>query len=311
MEKTLYINKLEPNQKISDYFLIQKLDRKLDKNGKEYIHLELADNSGFVTAKIWNSNLDNCLNCKSGDVVYVTGKTEQFNESLQINVSALQKYNEEINFDLFVKTSSIDLKEIKSEINLFIDRISNKSLRDFLTFQFADKEFSEKYFLFSAAKINHHEYKGGLAEHVLEMLRLSESFTKIYPNLNKDLIYSGIILHDIGKLFELDFNGVKTEYTPEGKLLGHIYLGASWVDSKLPEDIDKTIRLKLIHIILSHHGLLEYGSPIKPMIIEAMVVHIVDEASAKINSAKKYLDKNNTSFFTEYISMLQTELFIG
>ncbi|NCB12834.1 MAG: HD domain-containing protein, partial [Erysipelotrichia bacterium] len=208
---------------------------------------------------------------------------------------------DDINMEDFFEYAPMKKSELENEIAGYIKKIKNKNLFEIVTLIF--KKYHKEFFLHPAAMTMHHNYYSGLAYHTYSMLKLSDAYLDLYKFLNKDLVYSGVLLHDIGKVVEL--SGPKgTEYTKEGNLLGHIFIGSSEVSKTANElgieSSDEVI--SLIHIMLSHHGKLEFGSPKEPMIAEAVLIHYLDLSDSRLASLEKDLDKTEEGHFTEQLN---------
>lgn len=293
-----------------------------DKNGRTYCNLTLQDNSGVIKAKIWSDTLSRLgdLEFKPGLIIEVNGAVQEYRGVAQLTITDLKplKDDEYILSD-FALTTAKEIAALEAEINDYVRKISDKELRDLLTAIL--KTYRDEYLSCPAAKTNHHHFIGGLAEHVVEMLRLGECMLGLYPEANDSLVYSGIILHDIGKIKELAVKGFAVEYTSEGKLLGHIPLGFELVQDFIKDPKNKlqyllgSPKLMLLkHIILSHHGSLEYGSPVVPKTIEAIIVSRVDDLSSQTRTYQKILttaiDEDMSREFSERVWSIDSEVFL-
>ena len=292
-----------------EQFAVKNYKRMVSRNNKPYVDIELADKSGSMRGKIWTDNLANCVGTKEGDVVEIDTTVEEFNDMLQFNINRLlliKKYNTED----FIQSSLVDAEKMHKELLSEIKKIKYKNIKAFLENLFIkDEEFIERFKKAPAGFKLHHAYSGGLLEHILETIELSKGLEKKFPKLNKDLLTCGIILHDIGKVYEFEIS-TTIIFTKRGKLLGHIYLGTELIRNKVPKDFPKDLLDEIIHFILSHHGEPELGSPTRPMTTEAVALHALDLASAKIHMAYRAIHKEDIlGEFTPYHRTLQTELY--
>lgn len=309
--KQLYIKDLKKGDKIFDEsFAIKQYKKSSTVSNKPYIDIVLADKTGTIKAKIWSDDIQNCREAKVGDIIKIDGSVGEYREALQLQISCLdllKNYNQ----DDYIEKSKNDIDTMFKQIQKVIDEIQNKYLKKLLEDIFEDKEFSELYKNAAGAFKVHHAYSGGLLEHNIEVLNVSRTLAESFPKVNKDLLFAGVLLHDIGKMYEYKV-GTTITISKEGKLLGHIFIGTELVKNKAKDvkDFPADLLDELLHLILSHHGELEFGSPIKPMTPEAVILWASDNASAKVNMAYTIVHEGNiTNEFTEYHKHLGTELY--
>ena len=307
------ITQLVKNDSVNHYLLVRKADIRLTKSNKEFLSLELGDTSGSMSSNIWDNADSIFSNIKSGEVVKVKGSIEEFQGNLQIRISSIKIASEKegISPTDFLPHSKRDIAVMKKEFEDRLDKISNEYLKSLLKLIFTDGNF-EKYSKVPAGKSWHHSYVHGLLEHTLEIIRICDLMCDIHPEINRDLLISGAMMHDFGKTEELNFEK-NFDYTDKGKLLGHIVISAMLVNEKAKEikDFPEELKNLLIHIILSHQGKLEYASPVVPKTLEAITLYQADELSAKVNAYKNALiaDSRGESKWTKYISLISTELY--
>lgn len=265
--------------------LIKSADVRVAKNGKKFIAFVLQDTSGHMPAKMWDVNDAAITQFKPGEVVRVRGKRELYNDNPQIKLYGLRLATQEEGNDpkYFLERAPEKASDMEEEVGAFVFDILNPNWNRIVRKLMADHH--DAFFSYPAAKSNHHANGGGLAFHTLSILRLAKHVGEQYPNLNVSLLYAGAILHDMGKTIELS-GAVSTEYTVAGNLIGHIVL----IDEEiiracieLKIDTKQEDVLMLRHTILAHHGLLEYGSPVRPELPEAQILHDLDELDATIN----------------------------
>lgn len=268
----------------------------------DYASMLVFDGDDTIEGKIWNFSEELRAKLVSGEVYVATGRMKEYQGKMQFNISDIRLTNEEdqINLSDFYEYAPIDLTNLQDLIQAYVNKITNPILKAIVV-EILRKHYRD-FFNHPAAVNMHHNYYSGLAYHTYSMLRLSDGYLDLYKHLNPSLVYAGIILHDIGKVLEL--SGPKgTEYTKIGNLIGHITIGANEVFSiagKLGyQDTDEV--LALVHIILSHHGLLEYGSPKEPIIAEAALIHFLDLTDSRMASLEKELAKTNKGEFTNQI----------
>lgn len=266
---------------------------------QDYASLIAFDGFDHVDAKIWAFDDAKRDVLENGEIYFVSGKLREYQGNPQLNINDLRKVTLEDNIDksLFYEYAKLNEEELKTKIFKYIDNIDNAILHEITKRMI--KQYEDRYFTHPAAVTMHHNYHSGLAYHVYSMLRLSDAYLDFYPFLNKDLLYSGIILHDLGKVLEL--SGPKgTEYTLEGNLIGHITLCANEV-YRLAYELGVASSdevLALIHLILSHHGQLDYGSPKEPQIAEAVVLNLIDNADSRLGSIESEVEKTDEGDFT-------------
>lgn len=306
--KNIYISDLKPGTNLlGEDFAVKKISQKTTKDGRNYLDLELSDNTGSAKAKVWPDNLSETTDLAEGTIVTIDGKIDTFQDAIQIIVSKATKA-EKFNPADFSACTSFDIDQMWSELTDYRKKVKNKHLKNLLDNVFSE-EITANFKHSAAAYTVHHAYVGGLLEHTLEMLKLTDGIFERYPKVNKDILIAGIILHDIGKIFEYDTDLV-VKLTTEGKLLGHIYMGSSFVEKAADKDMPKILLDEIIHIILSHHGDLEFGSPVKPRTPEAITISMLDNTSAKLNMSYSYVHQlENGVEFTSYHRQLGTELY--
>ena len=307
------LKELERGDTVDHYLLISRLDIRTTKAGKEYLSLILQDQSIALNANVWENFNSLANNSKVGDVVKVDGSIEEFQGSLQIRISKIRLLSPSDNISPaeFLPKSEHDLGKMVEEFENRIDKISNKQLKTLLGRIFSSERFTN-FTLAPAGKSWHHGYIHGLIEHTLEIIRICDLMSDFHPEINRDLLISGAMLHDFGKTEELKYDSA-FEYTDKGKLLGHIVIAAIIISEEAKSLPDFPIELKnnLIHLVLSHQGKLEYASPVVPKTIEAIALYHADELSAKVNAYKNalYTEKKSDRGWTRFITLAQTDLY--
>lgn len=306
--KSPYINELEPNQVIHGVFLVQHKDIRQKKSGDPYLSLMLADRTGELDAKMWDNAAEVLDAFERDDFVRVKGLYQIFQNRPQLTVHKIAAVADaEIDFADYFPASKRDRDEMFQELAGWIGGISNPHLRALLEAIFADPEIAQAYRTAPAAKSVHHAWLGGLIEHVLSLCHLAKFTAAHYADIDLDLLLAGVILHDIGKIRELNY-ARGFSYSTEGQLLGHIVIGVGILEEKLRSvpDFPAPLRDLLIHMILSHHGELEYGSPKVPQFAEAMLLHHLDNLDSKMELIRGLVERDRLveGVWTGYSSAL-------
>ncbi|MBU1131921.1 HD domain-containing protein [Patescibacteria group bacterium] len=311
--KNNYIKDLQFKDKLSaEQFAVKNVKNGKTANGRDFMDLILVDWTGEITAKIWEDALPNCAVPKVGEIVEINGTVEEFRDKQQLKITFLQKAEKYDLADFLPKTEK-NIEEMWQTVQQKINGIEDKKIKELLKYFFDDNELAEKFKQAPAAEMIHHAYVGGLLDHSLEMLTIAESVQTVFPNLNNDLLTCGILLHDIGKLDELAMNHVIYR-TIEGNLHGHISIGAIMVGKAIEKIGNMKVETanQIIHMILSHHGELEFGSPVKPMTREALALHFLDNLSTKVKVADKIIsdNQNNDADFSEKNFALNSRVYL-
>lgn len=288
---------------IDSPFLLQSVQVRQKKNGEDFMSLVFKDRTGEVPAVMWD-NVDEARDEASiGDYVQVTGKVGQFNDRPQLTVQRIKRLAPEaVNEEDFVVASGRDRGEMWKEFMAVVNSVGHLHLRRLLLDIFEDEEIRDSFMRAPAAKGHHHTFLGGLLEHTLSIVGLCEKVAEHYPWLDRDMLVTGGILHDLEKIHELEYERVY-EYSDEGKLLGHIVMGAIDLDRRMREqEFPEKLRIKVLHMIISHHGTLEFGSPREPMTAEAMALHFIDMLDSRLEMVRETLEneKDLEGSFTSY-----------
>ena len=285
-----YIEDLREGMMVSDIYLCKNKVVAKTKMGKTYYSLLLQDKTGSLDAKIWE--LSNGIeNFEQMDYVKVEGQVTSFQGSLQLNVKRLRKaFEGQYDPADYIPCTDKDIDEMFKEVIKLINSVGNTYLKQLLISVFGDKEFAARFKVHSAAKRVHHGFMGGLLEHTLAVARLCDFYCTQYPIINRDLLITCALCHDIGKVEELS-TFPENDYTDEGQLVGHIVMGTIMLDEKMKRINGFPVKLanEVKHCILSHHGELEFGSPKKPSLIEAVALTHADNTDAKLQTFKEAL----------------------
>lgn len=290
-----YLADLKEGDQVVEVYLCADRQVLKTRAGKTYYSVRLQDKSGIGDAKIWDLN-DSIHDFKTGDYIKVDATVVSFQGNIQFNIRRLRVADiEEYDPQEYVPTSVYDIDQMYRELLAFIDEMEDEWLKQLVAkFFIEDSRFKDEFKGHSAAKSIHHAFYGGLLEHTLGMLRMCRFLAKSYPIINRSLLYTGAMLHDVGKLKELS-NFPIVDYTDEGQLIGHIVIGIEWITEKIKEikGFPETLAHLVKHMIIAHHGRLEYGSPKTPEIIEAFVLNYVDNIDAKIMTFSTIMNKTD------------------
>lgn len=301
------INELSDGYKGRITVLLMSVHQGVTNKGAPYLTLVFQDNTGSIDAKYWSVDEHTLHQFKPGMLVNVKGDVFFHQKQLQFRVNSIDPIEGDINIQEYVKEGPIKKEELVNRVKAHIEDIKNPNISRLIKELMQDYE--KDFFEFPAAKRNHHDFFRGLATHVLGMLDLAQQVCSMYPILNKDLLIGGIILHDLGKILELS-GAIVTEYTTQGKLLGHIsIMQAILIEKANSLEIDGEEVMLLRHMILSHHGVYEYGSPVLPMIPEAEILYFIDNIDARMNTISKSLTKCTAGEFTSRIFALDNRSF--
>ncbi len=301
------ISELTAGEKADGFYLVKSSEVKKTTNGKQYIDIELVDKTGEINAKIWEYTEEKEAILKNNSIVKVRGEVLEWNGSKQLKVNKVRAKNssDSIQVSELIPSAPISNDEMYTEVESYIDKINDKEIK--LLVRNIISKYSNKLLYYPAAKKNHHSYMGGLLYHTLRMLQSGENLGQVYGFLRMDYVYSGVILHDICKILEMDSDeyGVVSDYTMEGKLLGHIIQGIKEIEiegDKIGIDREKSIILQ--HMVLSHHYEPEFGSPKKPMTPEAELLHFLDIIDARMFDFEHALEGIGDGKFTDKIWIL-------
>ncbi len=305
-DKKTYVRDLTEGQHVADVFALARVQRKEAKNGP-YWQLSLADNSGQIEARIWHPQSQQYENLLPEQFVAVTGQVASFKNQLQMNVTdmaVIDPIEAGLNLADFLPSSTIPPADILAEMEQLLDReLAFKPWRELCKKILGDQHIRAALLTAPGAKSIHHAYAGGLLEHTLGIMRICTALAALYPNVDKEILLVAALGHDLGKAFELS-HGISREYTDPGRLLGHIQLGLEALEPFLQKtkDLPEELTLHLKHLIIAHHGELEFGSPRRPKTVEAFILHYADNLDAKINTVDAALagDDDEPGQWSEY-----------
>lgn len=307
-----YIEQFREGTRVSDVYLCKTRQLAVTKNGKEYASVILQDKTGTIDSKIWDLSSPGIGNFEPLQYVYVDADVTVFQGSNQLNIKRIRKADEgEYQESDYLPVSSKDIKVMYGELTALIQSLKNPYLRQLASGYFIEDRAFVKHFCFhSAAKSVHHGFVGGLLEHTLSVMKLCDYYAGTYEMLNRDLLLTAALFHDIGKTKELSAFP-ENDYTDAGQLLGHIMIGAEMVGDRIrqiPGFPEKTA-VELRHCILAHHGELEYGSPKKPALIEALALNFADNTDAKMETMIEILKgAGDNNGWLGYSRLLETNV---
>lgn len=286
-----YIESLREGDRISEVYLCKFKQSALTKAGKPYDNVILQDKTGTIDAKIWDPGSVGIDEFDTMDYVAITGDVTSFQGSLQLSIKRARKVGEgEYNPSDYLPVSEYDIDGMFMELMGYINSIQNPYLSKLLHAFFDNESFEKRFKFHSAAKSVHHGFVGGLLEHSLSVTRNCDFFAKNYAIINRDLLLAAAMFHDVGKLAELS-TFPENDYTDAGQLLGHIVIGCEWIGEEIRkiEGFPVVLANELKHCILAHHGELEFGSPKKPALVEALALSFADNMDAKMETMKELL----------------------
>jgi len=314
----IFIKDLQANSPLDQVFLVVEKELRTTRKGDPYLQCSLADKTGRMKAMMWQVNEGFFQSIPVEGFLHVKGRVEDYKGTLQIIIEACRPWpKNKVNIDDFLAVTQKDVEAMWAELLELLRAIKNKHLRLLVKKFVEDRNFVDSFKHSPAAMQMHHPFVGGLLEHTLGVLRAAAALLPLYPKLNADLVLAGAFFHDMGKTAELHA-GTSVGYTDRGQLVGHITIAAIWLQEKadaLAEEIGEPVPAKMLdllqHIILSHHGVHEYGSPKLPMIPEAYFIHYLDNLDAKMFMTFRDIeaDADPAGSFTPYIRQLETRLY--
>ena len=286
-----FVENINERRRIRSQFVVADKLIKTAKSGRKYIDVRLSDKTGEIVGRMFpEEGVEVTFEpINPGKIHRVLGNVNEYPQGsgrFNIIVNVIKELSEEeYDIDDFIRTSDKDKDQLINEVETTIKEIENEYLKKLLDAFFSDEKFAEEFYNAPSAKVYHHNYVGGLLEHTAEVLRICKTTSEIFPELDKDLLYTGAILHDVGKLETYDYDLVRIEFSEEGKLLDHLFISCDMVKDKIREtEMPKELATQLLHIILSHHGDVKngWGSPVSPKTPEAVALHHADNLDAKV-----------------------------
>lgn len=315
--KEQFVRDLRPGERVLGFFLVRykRLEPFRDRTRGHFLTLILADKTGEILARVWEDAPAVAETFEQGQVVKVLGQVEEYLDRWQVIVEKIRPARDD-EFDLadFLPATERDVEEMRDALQQAVAEVKDPYLRSLLERFFGDEQFIAQFSRAPAARRVHHAYLGGLLEHTLEVVHLCRALMELYPQIHRDLLLTGALLHDVGKTREFVYEG-DIAYSDEGRLLGHVVLSLEMVDEALAgmPDFPKELALRLRHMIVSHHGRYEWGSPRRPKTLEAAALHHVENLSAQVNRFHRLIAarRDRTRPWTEYDTLLQRHLYAG
>jgi 3'-5' exoribonuclease len=312
MADRAWIRDLKPGTDVEETYVVRSRDIRQRRGGGQFLFGSLGDRTGEVAALVWE-NVDAVADILApGQVVRIRGQVQKYNSRLQIVVRRAEAVAPgDVDDECFVRASSVDVEQLWSEFMAFIDGMADPHLKQLLFRIFADEEVVRSFKVAPAARSMHHAFRSGLLEHTVSVAKIGQMLARHY-GLNESLVIAGILLHDFGKIWELEAEA-SIEYTDDGRLIGHISMQAMYVDRIIAEmpSFPHEHRRQLIHILLAHHGKYEYGSPRRPKTLEAMLVHLVDTMDSRMAGMQEAIDAGADSdlAWSDFSRMLERHVY--
>lgn len=315
-----FVTDLKDGDVVEEVFLVADKQLRANRNAALYLSVDLRDRTGVINGRMWNVTEESCAHIQTGGFVRIKGKVQLFQGSLQLILT----YCDIVPLTVvdsadFESMSSQRIEELFSQLRTLLLSFENPSLRTLMECFLLDDSIMRALCEVPAGVKAHHAYRGGLLEHLVTLLKVARKVCEVYVELNEELLMAGIFLHDLGKTRELSFES-GFAYTDEGQLLGHLVIGVEMLSDKIRqveqlsgEEFPEELRLRLKHMILSHHGQYEFGSPRLPMTPEAVALHLLDNLDAKLHEFTKAIqdDTNGSSHWTLFIPRLDRKIFKG
>lgn len=288
---------LQDKDLVDGYLLIKEKTVSVGKNGRPFMALIVGNKTGQLDGRVWDRVEQISSEFEVGDIVKIKGAIQIFQGRKQLVIHKIDKSeNTDISIDDFIPEGNVPPEDLFAQLRSLVMTMENPHLQQLILDSIDDSEVKKLMLKAPAAKTIHHAWRGGLLEHVLSILKIMDFFASHYKNLNRDLLFFGAIFHDLGKIWELSFDDVFA-YTDEGRLLGHMELACELIDKKSSRILGFPDELRVIckHIVLSHHGRLDYGSPKRPKFLEAMLVAMVDDLDSKMVTIQTFLELERQS----------------
>jgi len=285
----------QENKVITSSFVVASKQVKAKKNGEPYLALILADRTGQIEAKMWDNVDEFILGFEQDDFLKIKGLINKYKNRFQLTIHKLRRMAEaEIDFTDYLPKTTKDIGELWRTLTEFVASFQNPHLKSLVELFMADADIAERYRNAPAAKTLHHAYIGGLLDHVVSLCRSCDLMCRNYPQVNRDLLLTGAFLHDIGKIQELSYNRAFS-YTTRGQLLGHMIIELEMLQAKLEQlpGFPAELKTLLEHLIISHHGQYEFGSPKLPMFPEALLLHYLDDLDSKMEAMRAHFERES------------------
>ncbi|HUT71257.1 MAG TPA: HD domain-containing protein [Desulfatiglandales bacterium] len=309
----IWIKDIKENDTVNGDYLVTNKTLGQTRQGNAFLTLTLADKTGALEARVWDNVEQISAQFREREVVTAVGQANTYRNQIQIQIHGLKRNPSPVDTTIFLDSTAQDTGHMLSELKKLTHRIENRHFKMLIDSFMADHSFISQFKKAPAAKYFHHGYLGGLLEHTLSVSLIVVKMSEHYPDLDGDLLLTGAVLHDIGKIDELTYD-LSIDYSDRGRLLGHIVLGVLMVEEKLKtlKDFPPELATRLKHLILSHHGEFEFGSPKRPKFLEAFALHLIDDLDAKMNGLSKLLrDDRQEGSWTAFNHLFQRYFFKG
>lgn len=313
-----FVRDLSSGETVDEVYMVTEKHLRANRSGGLYLQIELRDRTGVISSRMWNASERLFDSFDVNDFLRVRGRTQIYQGELQLIVSEFERVPvEHVDLGDFLPQTTHSIDRLMVRLRELLGQIRNPHLATLVEAFLVDESLMAKFAAAPAAVRYHHAYRGGLLEHVVTMLEIAERIGPLYPALDLDLLFAGILLHDIGKVEELSYHAA-FRYTDEGELVGHVVQGVEVLGAKIREVEQQTGRpfppelaMRLKHMIVSHHGALEYGSPKVPVTLEAMALHLIDNLDAKLAAFQEELRAEGRGSWTEPSAMFRRRLYRG
>ena len=318
-EESKTIREMVSGDRVTGFFIIRKKQLKTKKDGSPYLLLALGDSTGRIPTTLWNNVKPVHESVQVGDIVKVRGTVGTYNNALQFSVERIRKaeLSDNINKKTFVPRGDMNVDSLTQRLMETLDSVKNPHLHRLLERIFKEADWIDRFREAPGGKLWHHAYLGGLLEHTMAVVRVCQTMAQLYPMADRDILISGALLHDIGKLEEYGFDQGFIDYTDEGRLWGHISIGAQRVrafieDLEEKEPFPSELKKQIIHLVLSHQGELEHGSPVLPQTLEAMILYYADEMDSKANALKHIIERDSEPDrkWSDYVNLLDRFIYL-
>jgi 3'-5' exoribonuclease len=313
MERT-FVKEIRENDLVEGVFWVKEKATPLARSGAPYLRVRLADRTGEIEGRVWDGVEEFADLFERDDFIRIKAQATSYQERIQLNIKSIKKVKDtEVSLDEFLPSSLRDPEEMLAELTEVSQEIENTYLKQLVMAFLENEEFTTLFKRAPGAKRLHHSFLGGLLEHTLSVVNLIQKIKGYYEGINHDLLLAGGVLHDIGKVYELSYER-SFDYTDVGRLVGHIVMGVEMVDKEIAkiEGFPPELAMLMKHLLLSHHGQYEWGSPTRPMTLEAQILHHLDDLDAKVKGIQEFMQKaEQGATWTDYHRMFERFFYIG
>jgi 3'-5' exoribonuclease len=313
MERT-FVKGIRENDQVDGVFWVKEKALPVSRTGAPYLRLRLADRTGEIEARVWDGVEAFADLFTRDDFIRIKAQATSYQDKIQLNIKSLKKAgDDEIALEDFLASSARDPDEMLAELIAIVQGIENPFLKQLVMAFLENEEFIVLFKRAPGAKRLHHSFLGGLLEHTLSVVQLIQKLKGYYEGINHDLLLAGGVLHDVAKVYELSYER-SFDYTDAGRLIGHIVMGVEMVDKEIAqiEGFPTELAMLMKHLLLSHHGQYEWGSPTRPMTLEAQMLHHLDDLDAKVNGIKEFMNKvEQGTRWTDYHRMFERFFYVG